>query len=208
MSAATLIAAKDFRLRIRDRSAIILGIIAPLALAFIVNLVFGNVFEAGTLDLSYGMVDLDESDISQNFGEVLKEVEAEGILTLTEYANASSADAAIEEGSIHAYYLIEPGFGDGVVGQEDTDIKVVGDVDAATSTQIAASIAEQFGQGITTVQLAIGSTVQLSDSAPTPEQIGMWVQQAAQQGQSFAIEDVSADTKQLDQTTYFAASMG
>ena len=42
MSGAVLIARKDLRLRIRDRSAFIIGIIAPLGLAFIFNLILGD----------------------------------------------------------------------------------------------------------------------------------------------------------------------
>ena len=42
VGAATRIATKDLKLRIRDKSAFILGILAPLVLAFIFNFVFGS----------------------------------------------------------------------------------------------------------------------------------------------------------------------
>ena len=72
MSAAVLIATKDLKLRIRDRSFIILGIVAPLSLAVIFNLVFGNAFDAGTgLGLELGVVDLDQSESSQGLSERL-----------------------------------------------------------------------------------------------------------------------------------------
>ena len=44
MGAATRIAGKDLKLRVRDRSAFIMGIVTPLALAYIFHLVFGGTF--------------------------------------------------------------------------------------------------------------------------------------------------------------------
>jgi ABC-2 type transport system permease protein len=207
VSAATRIAAKDLRLRLRDRSAIIIGIVAPLALALILSTVFGSAFDSSSLDLQYGIVDLDQTDISGTLGEILKSVEAEEILTVTAFGSAADAEAAIEEGEISVYYLIEPGLGAAVVSQQDFTIGVIGDVDAPTSAQIATSIAEQFGLGISTAQLSVGTAVVVSNPPASVEQIGLWGQQVGESGQAFVISDVSAETRQLDQTTYFAASM-
>ena len=207
MSAATRIAAKDLRLRLRDRSAIIIGIVAPLSLAFILSTVFGSAFDSNALDLQYGMVDLDQTETSGAFLAALNSIEEEGILTLTEFSAATSAEAAIEEGEISVYYLIEPGLEEAVLTPKDFTIAVIGDIDAPTSAQIGTSIAEQFGQGVSTGQLSVGTAAVLTSPPPAPEQIGIWVGEAAESGQSFIMIDVSAETRQLDQTTYFAASM-
>ena len=207
MSAATRIAAKDLRLRLRDRSAIIIGIVAPLALALILSTVFGSAFDSSSLDLHYGIVDLDQTDISKAFSTALEGIESEGILMLSEFGDAAAAENAIEEGEISVYYLIEPGLGDAVFSQQEFTVEVIGDIDAPTSAQIATSIAEQFGQGISTGQLSVGTAAVLASPPPTAEQIGIWADQARQAGQAFVITDVSAGTRQLDQTTYFAASM-
>ena len=141
MSAATRIAAKDLRLRLRDRSAIIIGIVAPLALALILSTVFGSAFDSSSLDLHYGIVDLDQTDISKAFSTALEGIESEGILTLSEFGDADAAENAIEEGEISVYYLIEPGLGDAVFSQQEFTVEVIGDIDAPTSAQIATSIA-------------------------------------------------------------------
>ena len=101
MKTAFQIALKDLKLRVRDRSAIIIGIVAPLALAFIFNAVFGGAFDPTQgLGLEYGVVDLDESDLSRGFLDVLDQVEDEGILSLASYGSASTADRAIEDNDI------------------------------------------------------------------------------------------------------------
>ncbi len=207
MIAAAQIAVKDLKLRVRDRSAFIFGIVAPLVLAFVFNLVFGSVFDATGLGLEYGMVDLDQSEISLRVGAVLEEVEADGVLTMENYANEASAERAIEDDEIDAYYLIEDGFGEGVVTVASPTIRVVGDIDAPTSTQIAASIAQQFSIGVEATQLAITTTAIVTSSQITPQFVSSLSSDPSSAAFSYQLENVSAATKQLDGTTYFSAAM-
>ncbi len=206
MGPATRIATKDLKLRIRDRSAFILGIFAPLILAIIFKFVFGAAFTADSLDLRFGLVDLDQSHTSQSFHDVLEGAASDGILTLTVFDAADAADAALEAGDIDAYYLIEPGMETAVRAGDDFVIRVVGDVDAPTSTQIAASFANQFGAGVAGVQLAVATSVHLLEGPPPPD-VATWGQEAAARGPSFVMTDVDTEVRQLDGTTYFAAGM-
>ena len=207
MSAATQIAGKDLRLRVRDRSAFIIGIFAPLALAFVFDLVFGSALTAMPLDLDYGLVDEDGSQISQTFAEVLSEIESGGVLVSTDFPDGPAAELAIEDGTLDAYFLIPAGLGQAVVSQQEAIIEVIGDIDAPTSTQIATSIAEEFGEGVSAVQLSVATSAALSPLPPTAEQFGAWGQAAATSGRSFRMTDISAATRQLDGPTYFAAGM-
>jgi ABC-2 type transport system permease protein len=206
MGAATRIAFKDLKLRVRDRSAIILGIIAPLALAFIFDLVFGGAFTQ-ELDLQFGLVDLDGSEISRGLGDVLGEVEAEGILVLETFDSADVAEAAVDEGEIDAFILIDEGFGQNVVTSSDTSISVIGSVDAPTSTQIAESIAQQYTTGIEAAQLAIATTAAVSDSAINPEFFASLTTEPSTAAFSYVLTDITTATRQLDTTTFFAAGM-
>ena len=155
MSAATQIAAKDLKLRLRDRSAIIIGIVAPLVLAFIFNAVFGGAFDASTgLGLEYGLVNLDQGEVSDAFVD-LEQIEAEGIITLESFPDFSTAESAVDAGEIDTFFFLDEGFGRAVLGGLAPTIEVVGDIDAPTSTQIAASIARQYASGVGATQLAI-----------------------------------------------------
>ncbi len=70
MRAAFLIAGKDLRQRLRDRSALIYGIVAPLGLAFIFSLIM-NPIQNSTFSAEYVVVDQDHGTIAQAFGGVL-----------------------------------------------------------------------------------------------------------------------------------------
>lgn len=208
MGAATRIAVKDLKLRLRDRSAIIIGIIAPLVLAFVFNAIFGSAGDpAAGLDLRFGMVDLDGSQVSSAFSDVLESVEAEGILTLDSYPDQAAAEAAIDDGDIDAFYLIDEGFGQAVMTNSSPTIQVIGNIDAPTSTNIASSIAEQYSSGIEATQLALATTAGLTGSPVTPEFIASVQGDPSSAAFSYALVDESAQTRQLDATTYYAAGM-
>lgn len=209
MRSANQIAVKDLKLRLRDRSAIILGVVAPLALAFIVNAVFGGAFDtAGGLDLEYGVVDLDDSEVSKGFVQTLEQLQTEGLLTVTGFSGVSEASQAIEDGGLDSYFVLEEGFGQAVIGGSQAAIELVGDVDSPTSTEIARSIAERFISGVEATRLAILTTTRLSGSAPSGDVIASLQQEAQQAALAFELADLSADTRQLDPTTYFSAGMG
>jgi ABC-2 type transport system permease protein len=206
MGAAGQIAAKDLKLRLRDRSAFVIGIVAPLALAFIFHLVFGNVLAAETLDLQYGLVDLDNTEISQALGAVLSEVESEGILVVTNYDDTDAADVAVDEGEIAAYIRLDLGLGEAALAGTPFTIEVIGDIDRPTATQIASSIAGEFGSGIGRAQLAVATSFGLIEGPP-PAEAAAWGEEAAQRLPAFIFEDLSAQTRQLDSSTFFAAGM-
>ncbi|HSM43518.1 MAG TPA: ABC transporter permease, partial [Acidimicrobiia bacterium] len=116
MAATLQIALKDLKLRVRDRSALIIGIVAPLSLAFIFNLVFGGATSGAGLSLEYGMVDNDGSDISAAFVSSLEGAEESGVLDLEVFEDRDSAQSSIEADDIDAYFVIPEGFGQSVMG--------------------------------------------------------------------------------------------
>ncbi|GIU92803.1 MAG: hypothetical protein KatS3mg011_1709 [Acidimicrobiia bacterium] len=194
------IAAKDLQLRIRDRSAVIIGVVTPLVLAFVFNLVFGGSVE-GDVDLSYGVVDLDDSVISHAFVEVLDQLGEQGLVTVDRFDTYESAVAALESGGLDAFFVLDGGLGQAVTTGGRATIRVVGDVDAPTSTRIAASIAKRFAIGVETVGLAL-TTVQAIDPGMLP--LGGDPTTAAG---SFEIVEAATADRQLDPATYFAAGM-
>ncbi|MGH8871920.1 MAG: ABC transporter permease [Acidimicrobiia bacterium] len=206
MSAATRIAGKDLKLRLRDRSAFVIGIVAPLALAYIFHLIFGNAFVSETLDLQIGLVDLDDTQISQSLGQVLGEIESEGILVVTDYEDVGSGEAAMDGGEIGAFIVLGPGLGEAALTGSPFTIQVVGDVDSPTTTQVAGSIGSEFGSGIGQAQLSVATAIALGDGPP-PDEAVAWGQEAAQRPPAFSFVDSSAQTRQLDASTFFAAGM-
>lgn len=207
MLAALRIAGKDLRLRIRDKSALILGILAPLVLSYIFFVVFGPATSGEGIGLEYGLVDEDQSQISASFASILQGAANEGILELDTFGDRTSADASLEDGEIDAYFVIPSGLEQAVFTNRAATIDVVGDVDAPTSTQIAAAFAEQFSSGIAASQLAVVTAATGQGVAVSPEFIETLSQDPDVAGMNYVLTDETATTKQLDGPSFFAAGM-
>lgn len=208
MPAATIIAAKDLRLRLRDRSAIIVGVLAPLGLAFIFNAVLGNVVE-GEFVPSFSVTDLDGSAVTASFVDVLEQIDREGVIDIAERpSTVEAAESLAEAGTVSAAIVIEEGFGDAVESGEAAAVTVIANPDNPLSAEIARSIAEGFAAEVRASQLAVATAVAASATAPTPEEIAR-LAAAASAGlpNPITVGTVDAATRQLDLPTFFAASM-
>ncbi len=206
MRAAVRIALKDLKLRIRDRSAFILGLIAPMTLAFIFNLILGGALSGDGPGLDYGLVDGDGSQMSLVFGEVLASLEDADIITLERFQDLAAAEAALEAGEVRAFFGIPPGFGVAVETGGAPSVAVVGDADSPNATQIAASIARQFGTGVEAARLAVLATAEIMMSPPEVV-VGQLTGDPASAATSYSLIGATAPVRQLNASTYFSAGM-
>ena len=215
MRAAFLIAGKDLRQRMRDKSAFIYGIVAPLGLAFIFSFIL-NPIQSSTFRAEYVVVDHDRGTISQAFGEVLKGLEAEDIATIRTVDSLAEARDQVERGSdafagddkpkADAAFMIPAGLSESVLAGRGGRITVVGAAGSDLAAQVAYSVAQGFATELGAVEVAVRTA--MPTGAPLdPVATAALSQEAAQTKSPIALEDVSAATKQLDQTTYMAAGM-
>lgn len=207
MAAAFTIAMKDLSQRIRDRSVFIIGIIAPLALAFIFNAIFGGgLSDVGqNITLDVGVVDEDPGPISDAFTGLLDDLESQGLLDVTPYPDGTTARTAAEIGEVGAVFLIGPNLSGAILSGDNATLTVVGNVDAPTTTQIASSIAEQFSLGVRRGNTAAIAAV--ITGAIGPQDVEMVATEAGQTPSVLTLGPVEAATRQLDPSTYFVAGL-
>lgn len=206
MGAAGLIARKDLLLRIRDRSAFIVGVVAPLALAFIFNLILGDL-DTGAFTAELSVTNLDDGQVSEAFVGVLDEIADEGIVVIT--ARPTTEDEArslAETGEVAAAYVIPDGFSAAVQRGEEASILIISDPDAPTTAEIARSIADGFASEVRTAQVAV--TTAATTGQLEPGQIEAIAQRAAAGlPEAIALGTVETGSRELDLATFFAASM-
>jgi ABC-2 type transport system permease protein len=205
MSATWEIARKDMRLRVRDKSLFIWGLLAPLGLAFIFNLVFGPAFEEDFEPSQFALVDQDGGPVAASFSQLLSELQAQGLLEI-ENMDEEAARTAIEEDELESYFLIPAGFSAAVTSGQEATIEVVGNVDTPTSSQIAGSIASRFGEGVDTVRLSIATT-QSGPGGPYDPQTVAAAAQTAAADPPVALAQEPVSERQLDPTSFFVAGM-
>jgi len=203
MRAAWLICAKDLKSRMRDRSAFIIGIVVPLALAFIFNLIFSGV-SGGSAVINLGLVDADHGAASQAFTQqVLPAVKSSGLIALHPEASAGQARTLAAAGTLDAVIVIPAGFSARVQAGRPASMQVIGNVDASVATEVARSIAEAYAADLNRVRLSV-ATVVAGQSSGNPQALAA---QAAAATTPVAVSDVSAQTKELDTKSFFAAGM-
>jgi ABC-2 type transport system permease protein len=204
MGAALRIAAKDLRQRVRDRSAIMLAVVVPLALAAIFSLLFGPASTPSPF--AYAVADADHSDLSRAFSaQVLGGLDERGIVTVTAMP-AAQARAAVRDGDLDAAFIFPSGFADQVRSQGPASMDVVGSVDAATASDVARSVATSYVDGLNAARVAVAALVRAGVGL-TPADIQQVAEQTVHGAAPVALRDTSAAARLLDTKTYFAAGM-
>ena len=207
MRAALLIAGKDLRQRLRDRSAVMVAFLVPLGLAFIFDLTLGGLPTGGTT-LTFVVVDADGTEVSRIFvEEVLPQVEEGGAIELRTARSEEAARQLIQDAKADAAFVVPAGFGDAVQGTGGGEIRVIGDVDEPTAAQVAGSIARSFAADLDAVRLSVATVVGADPAAADPEEVAALSDRAAGVTNPVAVVDAAATTKVLDITTYYAAGM-
>jgi ABC-2 type transport system permease protein len=139
------ITAKDLRQRLRDKSFFVLGILTPLALAFVLNLVFGDLSE-GELEVTMGVVDADGSPVSDQLAGNLLGLDGNGGIEVTALDPAADPEAELDERTLDAVVVIPGGFGAGVTSAQAPEITVLENPDRP----VQASVVESIVDGVTT----------------------------------------------------------
>jgi len=207
MGAARLIAIKDLKLRIRDRSALIIGIVAPLGLAFIFNLILGDLVE-GSFAPEFAVVSEDGGDVAGGFIDMMEAIEDGGFIGLVPgVTNAAGAEELVETGAAAAAIVIPAGFSANVTSGQPATISVIGSPDNPVSSEIARSIVEGFAAEVRTSQLAVATALRANDEPPSPEELTAIAAAAIESAHPIGVGQIEADTKELDLPTFFAASM-
>ena len=199
--AAAAIAAKDLRRRIRDRSAILLGVVLPFALAGIFSLTLGGA-DTAAFEATYAIADEDGGDLPAAFADVLRGLD---FVTLSEANDAADAERMAEAGEVDAAFVFPEGFSEGTSAGRGGAIVIVTHPGDDVAGLVAESLAGSFASRIDAVALAVA--VALPPDEHDPDATARVVA-AAQK--ALAVSEVVADdaaSHQIDATTFFAIGM-
>jgi ABC-2 type transport system permease protein len=212
MRSALLIAGKDLRRRLRDRSAYIVGIIAPLGLAAIFSFVF-NPISNSSYTGTFGVVNDDGGQIAAMFvDQVLGGLaESQEGVTIVSVDSEVDARARVETAGdpasnaangLSAAFVIPKGFSSAVQSGQKTTLDVIGSSIDSTSAAIATAVAEGFADEVSAVNLEV-RTYAASGGVVGPST----VTDAAAYPSPITVGDLPAETRRLDDTTAMTVGM-
>lgn len=217
MRPALLILAKDMRLRLRDRSAIVLAVVAPLSLAFILNTVM-DISEDFTVE--YGIVDEDGGEVAAGFVDALESIDALD-MELTSGLSRQQALESIDQDDLDAAFVLPAGLTDAVSagpamseieppgggGPDSLEVTVIGNLDSTLGTQVATSIAEDFGHRLDAARLSVAAVLQNGEVEGGSDELDELIEEASGSPPAVQVAELEATSRQLDSTTYLTAGM-
>src|SRR3974377_1480157 len=117
MSPVFVIAAKDLKQRFRDRSAIVLGFVAPLGIAALMSFAFRG---ADRFHITVGVVDRDHGPLATAFASFMQNPALHGVVTVRTVPDEATARRLVRNGSLSSAIVVPPGFSAAASGEGAT----------------------------------------------------------------------------------------
>jgi len=204
MRAALVIAAKDLRQKIGDRSALFLAVLAPLGLAFLFSQMIPS--QEG-FHAAYVVVDLDGGPIAQGLRSgPLQGMADAAVATITVADSEAAGRAQVDAGDADAAIVIPAGFSAAVQAGEPARLLVIGGP-GTLSVEIARSVLAGFGSEVTAVQVGVRSALAATGSAPEPSLLARLARDALAIPAPIVVSANATTERQASSTTYYGASM-
>lgn len=184
--------ARDLRARLRDRSALVLGLIAPAALITILSLLVSG---PQTQEVPVGLVSSGTTALGTALAEgPLAGLEEEGTIRLHRYADESALRAALEEGDVDAGV---------VVAAEGDRLQVLRGPDSIVAGAILEAVSRSTALTVDGVGQAVVAQQELGGSAP-PQQLASAILAAPA---TTRLVDATQGATGIDPKTQVAAGM-
>jgi ABC-2 type transport system permease protein len=206
MRAALDIATKDLKQRIRDRSALLIAIVAPFALAVLFSVMLGGIDQG--FHAEWAIVDLDGGQIAVALidGPIASMEEAE-VISVTRLPDIEAAREAVDTGSVQTAIIIPSGFSDSAAAGAGGSIEIISSPDATISTEVARSVLSAFTDQVDAVGISVATALlearQLPDGATTEALVEL----AQAIPDPIVIVDDAAEDRTASISTYYAAAM-
>ena len=204
MNAALVIAAKDLRQKLRDRSVLLMAVAAPLGLAFLFSTMIPN---QDTFHVTYAVVDLDGGQIARGLIEgPLAGLAAADVATIVPKATEAEARATVEAKDVEAAIVIPSGFTADIQAGRPAQLLVVGGA-STLPAEVARSVLAGFGSRVTAVQVAVGTVLAASRASPDPALAGEIAAAAAAATAPITVSTGETADRVATSKTYYGASM-
>jgi len=204
MRVAMLIASKDLRQRLRDRSALVVVLVIPFVLAAILGLTLGNA-TSGKVRSDVALLGADRGQAAAGLATTLAQLERQGIVRVRRASSLAQARSLAEEGSVAAAFYLPAGFSRAVASGGGAVVTVIGDTNQPIGTLVAQSIAQGYAAQLDGVRLAVATAA--STGAIGSESPAQLAAAAARVASPITVQNVSAKSGELDPKTFYAAGM-
>jgi ABC-2 type transport system permease protein len=202
--ATLLIAAKDLRQRLRDRSGLVIAFVAPFLLASIIGLAFGgdDGFRA-----TYAVADDDRGPLAARFVDgVLAGPGLAEAVTLRRVGR-TEARLLVDRGEADAAFLLPAGFSAAVRRGGPAAITVLEAGESPVAGQVARSLADAYAAQLDATRLSVRTAVETSGRPPGEAQVSRLGEQAAALRLPVQLTEGRVGVREIEPANYFGPSM-
>jgi ABC-2 type transport system permease protein len=206
LRATLLIAAKDLRQRLRDRSGLVIAFVAPFLLAAIIGLAFGS-GDGFRFSATYAVVDDDRGPLATRFVDgVLAGPGLADVVTLRR-VDAAEARDLVDRGEADAAFLIPAGFSASVQRGGSATVTVLEAGASPVAGQVARSLAEGYAAQLAATGLSVRTAMDAAGRAPTQAEANRLGEQAAGRQLPVRLVDGGVGAREIKPANYFGPSM-
>jgi ABC-2 type transport system permease protein len=206
LRATLLIAGKDLRQRLRDRSGLVIAFVAPFLLAAIIGLAFGG---DASFRATYAVADADRGPLAAGFVDgVLAGPGLADVLTLRR-VDAAQARDLVDRGEADAAFLIPAGFSAAVQRGGSATVTVLEAGASPVAGQVARALAEGYAARLAATGLSVRTALEAEGSTgdPAAARAQRLARQAAERPLPVALVDGRVGLRELRPASYFGPSM-
>lgn len=202
MLPALAIAAKDLRRRLRDRSALVLGFVAPLMVSVLMSFAFAGV---ESFHAEIAVVDHDRGALAQSFRQVLTGPDLSDVVSVRTVESDAAAREQVDDGTVGAALVIPAGFSAAATGDRPLDIAVLGSPDHLVQAQVARAITEAFVAQLNAIRLSVHTALA---AGADPSHVDQLAAEAAKLRLPESVVAVPTSYRPLKTVSYYAPAMG
>jgi ABC-2 type transport system permease protein len=207
LRATLLIAGKDLRQRVRDRSGLVIAFVAPFVLAAIIGLAFGS-GGGGRFSATYAVADADRGPLAARFVDgVLAGPGLAEVVTLRRVGAAEARDL-VDRGDADAAFLIPAGFSASVQRGGSATITVLESGANPIAGRVARSVAEGYAAQVAATGLSVRTALDAAGrTPPTQAEANRLAERAAAAQPPVRLVDGGVGARQIKPSNYFGPSM-
>jgi ABC-2 type transport system permease protein len=202
---ALLVAGKDLRQRLRDRSALVIAFVAPFLLAAIIGLAFGG---DDSFSATYAVADADRGPVAAGFSDgVLASPGLRELVTVRRVGGEAEARALAGRGEADAAFVLPAGLSAAAAGGRPVTVTVVESGDSPIAGQVARALAEGFASELAANRLAVTTALAAGGRPPTEAEAVRLGQRAAATRLPVQLVEGRVGERAIEPANYFGPSM-
>lgn len=199
-----VVGGRELAARLRDGTAVLIALVAPIVLATMFGFALGG-DEDPPLKATIGIVDYDGGEFPASVQrEALNTEELRGVLTFTQFPDEAAARAALDAETAGAAIVFPEGFSTSVGDGKGGEVTVLESNDAPLAGVIARSMVDRISALVEARTLAVRASLR---AGVPPEDVKVFVETNGAEGPSLSLASDPISGGAVDLAVYYGSGM-